>query len=225
MMNLLILKTLIVIPLLIKLAIMGPIILFSIDANSENKDPSNQLNSVDEKNESHLMIDFTDKQEVSNWRITNDGVMGGRSQGQILVEDDHGVFSGDISLDNNGGFSSVFRSVKPLSKDFDSVIVELMGDGQIYQLRMSVYIDGYRLAYKQDFNTIDGQRERLKFTLSNFRASFRGRIITNAPKLRSIDIREVGFLVTKKVAGDFSLSVFNLLFVNDPDSTNLKQIL
>jgi hypothetical protein len=206
-------------PLITKLVSFVVMLSFSISIHSENitTDPSTQqrFKFNHEKNESHLMIDFNEKQDVNKWRITNDDVMGGRSKGDMLVEDEHGVFSGDISLANNGGFSSVFRAVKPLCKDFESVIIDIKGDGQIYQLRMVVYVDGYRLAYKQDFNTIDGQREKLKFTLSNFQATFRGRMVKNAPRLKYKDIREVGFLVTKKVAGTFSLSVFTLLFLND----------
>ena len=131
----------------------------------------------------------------------------------MIFEKDHGIFSGDISLDNNGGFSSVFRAVGGLPESFDKVVIDAEGDGQAYQLRLVVYINGYRLAYKHDFQTVSNKREKLIFTLSDFKASFRGRIITNAPLLKSEDIREVGFLMTKKAAGKFSLSVFELFFI------------
>ncbi len=75
---------------------------------------------------------------------------------------------------------------------------------------MIVFIDGYRLSYKHDFNTTLGKRERIKFLLSDFKASFRGRTIEGAPKLTSEVIRETGFLFTKKIPGPFSLSLFTL---------------
>merc|ERR1711893_216078 len=72
-----------------------------------------------------VIADFDGPQE--NWQIINDSVMGGRSQGQwsIINDDVMGgvsqgsaqavddvlLFKGDISLENNGGFSSV--SFKP----------------------------------------------------------------------------------------------------------------
>jgi hypothetical protein len=102
--------------------------------------------------------------------------------------------------------------IEPLPKAIETVTIDIQGDGQTYQLRMVVQLDGYRLAYKHSFNTVVGQREKLTFTLADFQASFRGRNISNAPLLKSEDIREVGFLVAKKVAGKFSLSVFSLLF-------------
>ena len=44
------------------------------------------------------------------WRSINDGVMGGLSSGGMRLEDGIAVFSGTLSLENNGGFSSV-RSI------------------------------------------------------------------------------------------------------------------
>lgn len=158
------------------------------------------------------MINFTEQQNVEHWQIINDGVMGGKSKGRFLFEHGKAIFTGDISLDNNGGFSSVFRVIEPLPEDLETVTIEVQGDGLTYQLRMMVNIDGYRLAYKHQFRTVVGQRETITFTLADFKASFRGRIINNAPVLKSEDIREVGFLVSTKVAGIFSLSLFGLYF-------------
>lgn len=159
------------------------------------------------------MINFTDQQSVDLWYITNDGVMGGKSQGRFLFEQGKAIFTGDISLDNNGGFSSVFRTIASPSKNLENVTIDIQGDGLTYQLRMIVNLDGYRLAYKHEFKTVAGQRQTLTFTLADFQASFRGRNIDNAPVLKAEDIREVGFLVTNKVPGTFSLSVFSLHFL------------
>jgi hypothetical protein len=162
------------------------------------------------KKEPSMMIDFTEQKSTDNWRITNDDVMGGKSEGRFLSEQDKGVFSGYISLENKGGFSSVYLMVEPLSKGIETVTIDVEGDGMVYQLRMTVNLDGYRLAYKHNFNTVVGKRETFTFRLSDFQASFRGRIISDAPVLKSEEIRQVGFLVTKKVAGTFSLSVFSV---------------
>lgn len=164
------------------------------------------------KKESALMINFTEQQSLDSWRITNDGVMGGESQGQISLQANKAIFSGDISLANNGGFSSVFRPIEPLAKALETVTIDIEGDGLTYQLRLIVNLDGYRMAYKQSFDTVAGQQTQLSFTLADFQASFRGREIPNAPVLKSEDIREVGFLVTSKVAGAFSLVIASVSF-------------
>jgi len=162
--------------------------------------------------ESFMMINFIERQNMNTWRITNDGVMGGKSEGRFLVEQGKGTFLGNISLDNNGGFSSVFTAIEPISKEVETVTIDILGDGLTYQLRMIVTLDGYRLAYKHNVNTVSGKRETLSFTLADFQASFRGRIISSAPILKSEDIREIGFLVTRKSAGDFALSIFSVSF-------------
>lgn len=167
---------------------------------------------ITDKKESTFMIDFTEQHNLENWRITNDGVMGGKSQGHFSLQGDKAVFEGNISLDNNGGFSSVFRSIEPLSKGLKTVTINVLGDGLTYQLRMSVTLDGYRLAYKQHFNTVAGEQEKLTLILADFQASFRGRNIPNAPVLLAENIIEVGFLVTRKAAGPFSLAISSVAF-------------
>jgi len=159
-----------------------------------------------------MIIDVKTAQQVKRWRITNDGVMGGRSKGQLIFEKDHGVFTGNISLDNNGGFSSVFRYLEQPPSGYELVTIDVQGDGQSYQLRLIVYLNGYRLAFKHDFETIAAQRQKLTFTLSDFKASFRGRIINNAPSMSSQDLKEIGFLMTKKRPGKFNLGVFTIEF-------------
>ena len=182
----------------------------STDIQKHYKHNKQQL--VIAEKQAALMIDFTEQQNLDSWRITNDAVMGGKSAGRFLLQDDTALFTGDISLANKGGFSSVFRAIEPLPKTFEQVVIDVAGDGLTYQLRMTVNLDGYRLAYKHDFNTLAGQREKLTMTLADFKASFRGRNIANAAILQSENIREVGFLVTRKIAGRFSLAVFSITF-------------
>ena len=43
------------------------------------------------------------------WQVINDDVMGGLSLGSTTLLDTSFMFSGDISIENNGGFSSVYR--------------------------------------------------------------------------------------------------------------------
>tara|TARA_R110001583_G_scaffold92576_1_gene235158 strand:- start:117 stop:719 length:603 start_codon:yes stop_codon:yes gene_type:complete len=185
-----------------------------VDANTstEKQQTSYKPQIFMTEKELALMIDFTEPDSLDSWRITNDGVMGGKSKGQLLWQQGTAIFAGYISLDNNGGFSSVFHPTALLASELDTVTINVAGDGLTYQLRMIVKLDGYRLAYKHDFNTVAGQKETLSFKLADFQASFRGRIISDAPRLQSKEIREVGFLVTRKVAGAFSLAISSISF-------------
>ena len=51
--------------------------------------------------------DFGGKEGEPKWFSVDDGVMGGVSKGKLSVEDGTLVFSGKLSLENNGGFSSL----------------------------------------------------------------------------------------------------------------------
>ena len=202
---------------LIKTIFFSPLLCFSLcsySANNTHIDTSrdNKAIAVTTESKQIFMIDFREQKDVDNWRITNDGVMGGKSKGYMLFKEGHGVFSGNISLANNGGFSSVYRPIESLTPDIDSIIIDIQGDGLTYQLRAVANVDGYRLTYKHEFNTTVGQRQRLQFSLADFQATFRGRLISNAPTLKSEDIVEAGFLMTNKVAGKFSLSVNSITF-------------
>ena len=55
-------------------------------------------------------IDFGNGKDGQSWQVVNDGVMGGRSQGSKMLTENSMVFWGEVSLENNGGFSSlIFR--------------------------------------------------------------------------------------------------------------------
>lgn len=100
------------------------------------------------------MIDFTQASEHQNWTATNDDVMGGISTGELIYLDDMSRFRGKLSLENNGGFSSVKRSIESPAHKIDSAELVFVGDGRTYQLRFTTSKDGNRVQYKHDFDTI-----------------------------------------------------------------------
>ena len=53
------------------------------------------------------IFDFSIADSALGWSVVNDTVMGGVSSGQLAMEDGSMIFSGELSLDNNGGFASV----------------------------------------------------------------------------------------------------------------------
>jgi len=53
------------------------------------------------------MFDLAAGASADGWSVVNDTVMGGVSSGRLAVADGMLVFTGELSLDNNGGFASV----------------------------------------------------------------------------------------------------------------------
>ena len=83
------------------------------------------------------IFDFNSKSNINSWQIVNDVVMGGKSSSTITInKEGHGQFSGTVSTENNGGFSSVRHIFKSVSVKKTSKICALIkGDGKDYQLR------------------------------------------------------------------------------------------
>ena len=69
----------------------------------------------------HTIFDFNKNSSLKNWAIVDDVVMGGRSDGHFVMnEQGNAVFHGKVSLENNGGFSSVRHDFKSTDvSDYD----------------------------------------------------------------------------------------------------------
>ena len=156
-----------------------------------------------------VLFDFVDASEIERWMIVNDNVMGGVSKGGAsLAGDSCLLFSGSISLENNGGFASI-RS-QPTDFDlgeFDGIRIRVKGDGRTYQVRLrrGRSLDG--IAFKYEFETIENKWIELELPFASFLPTFRGRTLTGVKPLDPADIRQIGFLIADKVAGPFKLIV------------------
>ncbi len=86
-----------------------------------------------------ILFDFNADTPPNAWRTQDDVVMGGRSDGHFeITEEGHGHFWGKVSLENNGGFSSIqtfFDSPRDLG-EATSFQLRLRGDGKDYTFRV-----------------------------------------------------------------------------------------
>lgn len=144
-----------------------------------------------------------------DWRIINDTVMGGVSSSRWEINDaGNFVFSGDLSLENNGGFASV-RSV-PADMKLDNakaIRLRVRGDGHRYQLRFRTNDRWDGVAYRQIFETTANEWVEVELAIDEFVPTFRGFIVEQAPKLDPAKIRQIGFMITDKQEGTFALEV------------------
>ena len=103
------------------------------------------------------------------WRIINDGVMGGLSKSQInITSEGYGLFSGSVSLDNNGGFAST-RGIlsEAIKQNATSIKIRVKGDGKKYSFRIQA--SNYdRVSYKLDFSTKTNSWEEIELPLKDF---------------------------------------------------------
>ncbi|WP_110429928.1 CIA30 family protein [Glaciecola sp. KUL10] len=154
------------------------------------------------------MINFEEKTEIQEWRVVNDTVMGGLSRAGLDIIDGSAFFYGILSLRNNGGFASVRRPLRLTSLSNKALVrVRVVGDGKTYQLRfrMDGYYDG--VSYSASFTTLQGEVSEHIFSLTDFKASFRGRQVIDAPALSWPSVRQVALMISEKQEGKFKLLV------------------
>ncbi|MBZ0331407.1 CIA30 family protein [Halomonas sp. ANAO-440] len=157
------------------------------------------------------LIDFSAGNEVPRWRAINDTVMGGGSRGAMHAAGALGIFSGELSLTNGGGFASVRREPEPMRLSrHQGVTVEARGDGRQYQLRLysNQLIDG--AAYRAVFQPPAGEWQRIALPWSMFEAVFRGRLFEDAPPLAPDEIQQLGLLIADRRDGAFRLEVASI---------------
>jgi hypothetical protein len=153
-----------------------------------------------------IIFDFSKDSDISSWRIVDDVVMGGRSQGRfILNENGNGLFSGDVSLENNGGFSSLRYQCKEIKvTGFKKIVLKIKGDGNNYQFRIK---DSNRnfYSYIKIFKTTAAW-ELIEINLSEMYPTFRGRKLA-MDNFSSETIQEIAFLIGNKKEQSFQLEI------------------
>ena len=153
-----------------------------------------------------VLFDFSESSRPDRWQVVNDGVMGGLSKGKFKVsENGTALFTGTVSLENSGGFSSVnYDTEKIVVEGFTTLSLYLKGDGKKYQVRIRENKDDY-FSYITTFQT-SGNWETIEIPLKEMVPSFRGRQL-DRPNYNGNTIVELTFLIGNKKAESFTLEL------------------
>jgi len=153
------------------------------------------------------LYDFSSEiNDNHDWYILDDVVMGGRSNGSFKInEDGHGMFFGTVSLENNGGFSSVRYQFKTKAVgDYTKIKLRIKGDGKTYQFRVKVNSRD-DASYVHEFETTKDWMV-VEIPFSELYPNFRGRQL-NQPNFEGIHLSEIGFLIGNKKEQSFELLI------------------
>ncbi|MFK7781119.1 CIA30 family protein [Psychroserpens sp.] len=152
------------------------------------------------------LYDFSSNSNSDDWYILDDVVMGGRSSGNFkLNKDGHGQFSGAVSLENNGGFSSVRHRFSSRDiKQYSKFILRIKGDGKSYQFRAKTDSRDYA-SFIYEFKTTN-EWMTLEIPFSEMYPSFRGRKL-NQPNFEGNYLSEIAFLIGNKKPQEFDLQI------------------
>jgi len=158
----------------------------------------------------HTIFEFTKTTDITPWHNADDIVMGGKSSSMFSINDDgKGVFSGQVSLENNGGFASLkYKCHKINTAGFSKIRLKVKGDGKRYQFRIKPNATD-KHAYISYFNTIK-KWEIIEFSLAKMYPTFRGKEL-DKPNYNSQSIEEIGFLIANKQAESFRLEIDSIV--------------
>jgi hypothetical protein len=158
---------------------------------------------------STVLFDFSNQDETSDWFNQNDTVMGGVSNSATTWVDGQLVFSGNLSLDNNGGFTSTFGPINDqlptLMSGAEAIVVTARGDGKTYLMQIRNY-DNTR--YVQRFTTVADVEQDYVLPLADFESvDWRLSVIPNAAPIDTTTIGQLGFYLLDKQVGPFELAI------------------
>jgi len=155
------------------------------------------------------IIDFSLPNEGKQWEAITDRVMGGVSQGQMVITSDKtAIFRGVLSLENYGGFASVRTHPQNYQLDgYEGLSLRVKGDGKRYRIRLKTDDHFDSIAYQAGFTTKPEEWIVIQVPFNEFIPVFRGQVISNAPKLELGGIRRIGFMIADKQEGPFRLEI------------------
>jgi hypothetical protein len=165
-----------------------------------------------EKPTSTVLFDFSNQDATSDWFNQNDTVMGGVSDSATTWVDGQLVFSGNLSLDNNGGFTSTFGPINDqlptLMSDAEAIVVTARGDGKTYLMQIRNY-DNTR--YIQRFTTVANVEQDYVLPLTDFESvDWRLSVIPNAAPIDTTTIGQLGFYLLDKQVGPFEIAISSI---------------
>lgn len=155
------------------------------------------------------LFDFVEAGSVGDWSNVDDTVMGGVSSSTTTWQDGRLVFAGELSLDNNGGFTSTRGPVEPALGDrlagADAITVTATGDGSTYLLQLRTTGDQL---YVQRFPTDADVERTYALALDAFEPV--GRFLDPLPGAEPLDpaeVEQVVIYLLDEQEGSFRLAV------------------
>lgn len=156
-------------------------------------------------------FDFQNERASKSWFSVNDGVMGGISKGGFKITDDATLlFTGELSLENNGGFASIrSQDVDINLKGATAIIVNARGDGRTYWVGLREANQRGASSFRAYMPTVDGELKSVRIPLSDFKYQTFGRSLPMRP-LNPMAVESIGFTIADKNPGDFQLEIISI---------------
>jgi len=158
------------------------------------------------------LYDFASQAAAANWAVQNDTVMGGVSESSSTWVNKQLIFTGNLSLENNGGFVSCFGPVDEklpsLMNGSTAIRIRATGDGKTYLFQLR---GNNGTNYVQRFTSTAKKDQVYVLPLSDFTAvDWRLEEITNAPAIETSNIYQMGIYLVDKQTGPFRIAITSI---------------
>lgn len=161
------------------------------------------------KEQELTIFDFNKENDLNQWRPINDTVMGGISASRFtLSKEGNALFTGNVSLENNGGFASLQSLPSEYNlAGYEGITIRLKGDGKRYKfsLKTTGYLDSTR--FEAAFSTESGVWTNVRIPFNTLVPTFRGRILTGEPPPDLSKVKSFGVLISDKQEGPFRIEI------------------
>lgn len=160
-------------------------------------------------------IDFGSSM-VEPWRSINDGVMGGLSEGEIAWKDTVMLWSGQTSLENNGGFASIrgpweHHDLRAMNR----AIIRCRGNGGPFKMTLETSQRWWMPYAYTSFNPNDDWQD-VVIDVEDFSWSQAqmGDLRNVAPSQELGDVLRIGLMKYDGTAQPFELEVASIHFIS-----------
>ncbi|OEK04668.1 CIA30 family protein [Roseivirga misakiensis] len=163
---------------------------------------------------SEMVFDFGENKDGYKWAIVNDGVMGGLSRGKAQLTDDSMIFSGTVSLENNGGFTSLRAPYARYDlSQYDQVEIKYRSSGLDCALNVYQYQRFWLPNHKMPIPSSNDAWKTITvdlYDLKEYRMGRRtGRTMSKGAAKNTI---RLGFITDSKKPGAFKLEIAYVKF-------------
>jgi uncharacterized surface protein with fasciclin (FAS1) repeats len=170
-----------------------------------------------------MVASFGSDDVLQSWTSVNDGVMGGVSKGGFKrTEQGTLLFSGDLSLANNGGFASIRMKQSELGlSGMSALVVKAKGDGRTYWVDLRVADQMGATSYRANFPTTAGEWKETTLPFGDFKLQAFGRDLP-FKAITPDSIASVGFTLADKKEGPFALEIEYVKATGDSATADAK---
>ena len=156
-----------------------------------------------------LLFRFDSPEKVKQWQNIDDVVMGGVSKSQFTVTPNKtALFSGKVSLENYGGFASVFSRLTDNDlSSYQGIEIRVKSDSKRYNIYLKNDPTLDSKSYEVRLNTEKDAWKTIMVPFSSLNPMFRGQMVADAPKFNPRDVKSIGIVIAEKQEGPFQLEI------------------